>query len=155
MVFKIMKFLHLYSKHAKSPPLWWRLSPSKRRCARTAPDQRGASGSPRAWTLTEILPGPRPRHPGSKVSYTIHAAQQADSKSRERATQKTQVSLGAGRWPPGLQCSSINMERNLVSAAPTPTSRVLADAAAASTGTTSYEKRCVRGRSSLKELFLN
>ena len=82
MVFKMMTFLHLHSKHAKSPPLWWRLSPSERRCARTTRDQRGASGSQRAWTLTEILPGPRPRHPGSKVSCTTHAAQQADSKSR-------------------------------------------------------------------------
>ena len=90
-------------------------------------------------------PWPSSPHPGSKVSYTIHAAQQADCNpvSPTRATQKTQVSLGAGRWLPGLQRSSINTESNFCQGSPHTHLPRLGDAAR-SAGTTSWEKRRAR-----------
>lgn len=112
-----MRFLHLHSKHIKSSPLWWRLSRSNRRCAQTAYDQQGASGSLRAWTLrfpltahTQVTKSP------TQSAQLIQPI--ANPVSWTPAIQKNQVSLGAGRWLMQLQCSNVNTKRNVIKCSP-------------------------------------
>lgn len=112
-----MRFLHLHSKHIKSSPLWWRLSCSNRRCAQTAYDQQGASGSLKAWTLrfplnahTQVTKSP------TQSAQLIKPI--ANPVSWTPAIQKNQVSLGAGRWLMQLQCSNVNIKRNVIKCSP-------------------------------------